>query len=603
MRSKLLSILFLVIFLTTTAFSTAAPVARVPAVDAKTLTVLAAASLTESFTELGKTFEAANPGVKVAFNFAGSQALAQQLGQGAEADVFASASKKYMDAAIEAKRVNKDDAKTFVKNRLVVIFPKANPGGVKELKDLAKSGLKLDLADKAVPVGQYALDFLDKAVKDAAYGATFKDAVLKNVVSYEDNVKAVVTKVSLGEADAGIVYVTDITADAAEKIGRLDIPDALNTIATYPIAPILDSKNSELAKSFVELVLSADGQKLMAKYGFVPASGFTITDAMNRQVTFIKAPERIVLAGKALFMIADAIYTFPEAGKKINALGSTAQGSGNFIPMIDPTFKDKTSLGENTGAEEIAAAKPDCVIMKSTNATSLGAPVEALGIPVVYVDFENPDQYQRDLKILGQVLQNPDRAAKVAAYYQGKVGEVTKTLSSLKDDQKPKTLIIYYSEKDGAVSFNVPPMGWMQTIIVKTAGGTPVWEDANPAKGWTKISLEQVAAWNPEYIFVVAYFNPVDEVVTRLKADTQWQSLKAVKEDKVIAFATDVYSWDQPDTRWIMGMEWVASRLHPDLFKQFDITNTAKGFYKELYGMDDAAFTKDIAPLLAEEVK
>jgi molybdate transport system substrate-binding protein len=250
--------------------ATAAPTA--PAVSAKTLTVLAAASLTESFGELGKTFETQNPGVKVAFSFAGSQQLAQQLDQGADADVFASASKKYMDAAVTSKRVNTADAKTFVKNRLVVIFPKANPAGLKTLKDLAKPGLKLDLEDKSVPAGQYSLDFLDKAVKDPGFDAQYKDNVLKNVVSYEDNVKSVVSKVSLGEVDAGIVYVTDVTADVAPKVDKLDIPDALNTVAVYPIAPISDSKNADLAKAFVALVLSPDGQSVMAKYGFIPAA-------------------------------------------------------------------------------------------------------------------------------------------------------------------------------------------------------------------------------------------------------------------------------------------------------------------------------------------
>jgi molybdate transport system substrate-binding protein len=237
-----------------------------------TLTVLAATSLTASFTELAQTFEAANPGVTVEFSFAGSQELAQQLDQGADADVFASASKKYMEAAITSKRVNAGDSKIFVKNRLIVIFPKDNPAGLTELKDLAKAGLKLDLADQSVPVGQYSLDFLDKAIADPAFDPQFKDNVLKNVVSYEINVKAVLIKVALGEADAGIVYVTDITADAAEKVGRLDIPDALNTIATYPIALISDSKNADLARAFVELILSPEGQLVMKNYGFIPAA-------------------------------------------------------------------------------------------------------------------------------------------------------------------------------------------------------------------------------------------------------------------------------------------------------------------------------------------
>jgi molybdate transport system substrate-binding protein len=252
--------------------ATAAPATAQAAASVKTLTVLAAASLTESFTELGRLFESQNPGVKVAFSFAGSQQLAQQLDQGAPADVFASASPKYMTAAVTSKRVNQTDAQTFVKNRLVVIFPKANPAGLTALKDLAKPGLKIDLEDKSVPSGQYSLDFLDKAVKDPGFEASFKDNVLKNVVSYETDVKVVVSKVSLGEADAGIVYITDYNA-ASDKLGKMDIPDALNTVAVYPIAPISDSKNPDLAKAFVALVLSPEGQTVMAKYGFVPAAG------------------------------------------------------------------------------------------------------------------------------------------------------------------------------------------------------------------------------------------------------------------------------------------------------------------------------------------
>jgi molybdate transport system substrate-binding protein len=240
--------------------------------EPRTLTVLAAASLTESFTELGKIFETLHPGVTIEFSFAGSQQLAQQLDQGAPADVFASASKKYMDAAVTSDRVASGSAQAFVKNRLVIIFPKDNPAGIQNLQDLSKEGLKLVIADPSVPVGQYALDFLDKAMKESNFGSHYKDLVLKNVVSYETNVKSVLAKITLGEADAGIVYVSDITADAAEKVNRLDIPDELNTIATYPIAVISNSNHTELANAFVTLVLSREGQQVMAKYSFIPAA-------------------------------------------------------------------------------------------------------------------------------------------------------------------------------------------------------------------------------------------------------------------------------------------------------------------------------------------
>jgi len=573
-----------------------------------TLTVLAAASLTESFTELGTLFEAAHPHIQVVFNFAGSQQLAQQLAEQAPADVFASASQKYMKEAIDSGRVISGTDQIFAKNALVVIYPKANPAGLAALTDLTKPGLKLVLGAKEVPIGQYAVDFLDKASQDPAYGATFKDDVLKNVVSYEDNVKSVVTKVVLGEADAGIVYLTDVTPDAAEKVDKIIIPDEINVIATYPMAAIADSAYPIEADAFVKFVLSEEGQAVLAKYNFTPvgssstsSGSFTITDALGREVTFEKVPSRIVLVGKALFAVADAIYLFPEAGKNIIALGSTQQGSGNFIPMIDPTFADKITLGSEAGAEQIAAAQPDCVIMKSTNAEKLGAPLEVLNIPVVYLDFETSEQYQRDLKTLGQLFQNPARAEELAAYYQGKADAISSVVSSLTDEQKPRTLLLYYSDKDGEIAFNVPPMDWMQTFIVQTAGGLPVWDDANPSKGWTKVNLEQIAAWNPDVIFIVAYFNPTDEVIEKLKTDAQWQALDAMKNGKIYGFAKDVYSWDQPDTRWILGLSWVAGILHPDLFPEYDIIKEAQSFYSDLYGMDEASFKENILPLLPGE--
>jgi molybdate transport system substrate-binding protein len=240
--------------------------------ETKTLTVLAAASLTAPFKDLGNIFEAAHPGVKVEFSFAGSQQLAQQLAQGAPADVFASASKKSMDAAVGARRIEKDSSKIFAENLLTIAIPTANTAGLNEMKDLAKPGIKIVLGAKEVPCGQYALDSFDKAVKDPAYGAAFKEQVLKNVVSYEDNVKSIVTKVALGEADAGIVYVSDLAGDAARKASSIEIPAALNTLANYPLAAISDSRNPELAKAFVDLVRSKEGQDSLAKYSFIPGT-------------------------------------------------------------------------------------------------------------------------------------------------------------------------------------------------------------------------------------------------------------------------------------------------------------------------------------------
>ncbi len=233
------------------------------------LTVFAAASLTDAFTVLGQQFEAAHPGSHIVFNFGGSNSLAQQIGEAAPADVFASANKTQMQVAIDSGRIVSGTQQTFVRNRLVVITPTDNPGGVTALTDLSKPGLQLVLAAAEVPVGQYSLDFLDRAVQDAAFGPTFKDDVLANVVSYEASVRAVLTKVALGEADAGIVYSSDVVGDGADAVSRLDIPDALNTVASYPIAALTDSARPALAQAFIDLVLSAEGQVVLAEYGFI----------------------------------------------------------------------------------------------------------------------------------------------------------------------------------------------------------------------------------------------------------------------------------------------------------------------------------------------
>lgn len=258
-----------------TAEATAAASETAPTTAASTggeLSVFAAASLTDAFGEIGKNFEAANAGTKVSFNFAGSQQLAQQIDQGAPVDVFASANRAQMNVVIKSGHVISGTEQTFVRNRLVVITSKENPAGITSLADLAKPGIKLILADKAVPVGQYALDFLAKASKLPDYTETYSPTVLKNVVSYEENVRAVLTKIALSEGDAGIVYTSDVVGDSANDVTQIAIPDELNTIASYPIAPIKDGPNAALAQAFVDYVLSQEGQQVLAKYGFIPAA-------------------------------------------------------------------------------------------------------------------------------------------------------------------------------------------------------------------------------------------------------------------------------------------------------------------------------------------
>lgn len=220
------------------------------------VTVFAAASLTEAFTELGSAFEAMHPETTVTFNFAGSQQLATQIAtDGAPADVFASASQTQMDVVADADLLDGDPV-VFARNRLEIVVEPGNPADVTMLEDLGRDDVTVVLAAEEVPAGQYAREALDAA------------DVTVQPVSLETDVRAVLTKVALGEADAGIVYTSDIAA-AEERVEGVAIPDEDNVIATYPIAAQRDAPNAAAARAFVALVRSDEGHRTLDAYGFV----------------------------------------------------------------------------------------------------------------------------------------------------------------------------------------------------------------------------------------------------------------------------------------------------------------------------------------------
>ena len=250
----------------------AAPTAARPAAAPVSgeIVVFAASSLTDVFQDMATAFQQANPNARLTFNFGASSQLATQLAQGARADAFASADQAQMDNANKANVLAGPD-RAFARNRLVLITPAENPRRITGIHDLANEGVKFITAQPSVPIGQYTAQVLDKASADPSYGADFKSRVQANTVSQEDNVRQVVSKVQLGEADAAVVYSTDATPQVRGQLQIIEIPDALQTLATYPIA-VANGSNSAGGEAFVSYVLSSQGQATLAKWGFLAPS-------------------------------------------------------------------------------------------------------------------------------------------------------------------------------------------------------------------------------------------------------------------------------------------------------------------------------------------
>jgi iron complex transport system substrate-binding protein len=323
-----------------------------------------------------------------------------------------------------------------------------------------------------------------------------------------------------------------------------------------------------------------------------------VTDALGRTLIFPQQPQRFVMAGRATTLVADAFYLFPEASQRLAGIERRNQSANDFLAVIDPAYNDKTFLEQNAGPEQIAPLKPDVVLLKSFMADRLGQPLERLGIPVVYVDLETPAQYTRDINILGQLLGNPARAQEILDFYQQRVNRVQQAMAGLTDEQKPRVLLLQYSDRGGEVAFNVPPAAWLQTTMTELAGGTPVWTEAAEKGGWTVVGFEQIAAWNPDQIYVINYFSDPVAVVEQLKADPKWQELKAVQNDQLFAFANDFYSWDQPDSRWILGLQWLATKIQPERAAEIDIRQAINEFYTQMYGLDPATIEAKVMPLM-----
>ena len=327
-----------------------------------------------------------------------------------------------------------------------------------------------------------------------------------------------------------------------------------------------------------------------------PAS---VVDALGRTIEINLPVGRVIITGKSAFPVTSVAYMFPEAVSILYGLDQRT-ATVPLFRLVDPNIEAKT-VSDDIGAgsdtpsvEELAKLKPDIVIFKTSVKLQVAESLEALGIKVVYVDLENLDSYRRDVKVMGKIFGDEARANSILNYYEEKYGYVLSKASSLPISQRPKTLLLFYSTKGGTISFNAPGAGWLQTNMMDVAGGYPLSKGLG-GTGWNTVSFEQIAAWNPEIVFIVTYSqNPTpSQVKDNILSDPMWKNLAAVKEGRVYAVPDDaqliaIGSWDAPNSRWILGQLWMAKKIQPGLFADLDLIKEVKQFYMEIYGLSAA---------------
>jgi iron complex transport system substrate-binding protein len=324
-----------------------------------------------------------------------------------------------------------------------------------------------------------------------------------------------------------------------------------------------------------------------------------VTDALGRTVK-IKTPiNRVIITGKSAWPILTVAYMFPNAKNVLYGLSPSIN-----VPLfqkIDPNITSKI-VSTELSVEEIANAKPDVVILKSTM-KKLGDQLEELGISVVYVDFENLESYLRDLKVLGKVFMNETRGEELAKFYNDTYNVIISKTKKLADTEREKVLFLYYSTKNG---YQAPGNGWLQTFMIEAAGGYPLSKEIS-GTGWNTVNFEQIASWNPDIIFLVTYSNSPtsSNVKKQLLENATWSSISAIQNKTVYAVPDDCVvgalgSWDCPGSRWILGLQWMAKKIHPELFSDLDIIEEAKRFYMELYGLSEEAANEIISQITGD---
>jgi iron complex transport system substrate-binding protein len=311
-----------------------------------------------------------------------------------------------------------------------------------------------------------------------------------------------------------------------------------------------------------------------------------LIDAAGRPVALAGPPARIVAVGRGVYMPLHLLAAFP--GGLDALVGVEERGEvTRFVSDLDPAPDAWAGLAPEPGVEAIAALRPDLVLTKGTAVDPRAAALGRLGIPTLHLGMESPERFLDDVVLLGHALGQPARGIGLAGFYTERLERVRRLVEAVPEAERPRVLVAAPDPRSGALAVKVPAEGWMQTRQVALAGGVPVWTGAKLAgDGWTVVGFEQVAAWDPDAI-VLCPGRGEDgaALVAGLRADPGWASLRAVQGGRLLAFPGDLYDWNSPDPRWILGLAWLAAALHPAQAGAFDVRAEVVDFYGALFGL------------------
>jgi iron complex transport system substrate-binding protein len=328
------------------------------------------------------------------------------------------------------------------------------------------------------------------------------------------------------------------------------------------------------------------------------AGPIEVTDAAGIFVTLDKPAARVVVIGAAPFIPLHMFYMFDQARDRLAGFEVRGQVTDEFLELIDPDLSLKQTLAANPGPESVAALAPDLVITKSTVEGQAARTLKALGIPVMHVGAETPDMFLTDIRNLGKVLGEEARADTIVQFYTDHLAQIQQAVSPVPDPSRPRVLVLEYSSRGNRQALNVPAPGWIQTQQAVICGGNPVWTGSVSVQdGWQITGFEQIAAWNPDKIFLIVWYQlRGTEVLDSLYQDPKWASLAAVKQNQLHLFPQDIFGWDSASPRWIIGTLWMAKKTYPDKFMDLDIPPIVTAFYTQMYSLEPEAITDRLMP-------